>query len=374
MSMNTTIPAAERDAACRAYSSPTPAPYTSVSVHSLLNDTAQPQVPLPATQRVLEIRPTSQQMTMLDGFTSESWDLAEDTAVDLGRASSSAAGITTSARPDEVMVAEHVETAEGIIDNSKPAPPRRPAVATSGPGTSGGKRCRVVVSEENKVALMKLCVENQGMHTRGKKKAFWALISALLEQDTGLVLRDPQTTHKIIVAARRAQLQREAKESGTVQEETELTQVVDSWLQKDADMEEEARLDKDPSAADKEAEEAEVVRQNLLLPRAQKRSPADAELSSPPRSARKSSRSPARSRNDNHEVFLKAMDKLGGSMQDAARVLASSRAQPAVIDVDHRLTQLEARLQNQADRHDAAQQQNTHMLTQIMDILQKQKN
>ncbi|KAI5776770.1 hypothetical protein EDC01DRAFT_636407 [Geopyxis carbonaria] len=284
------------------------------------------------------------------------------------------------------MAPQVVEPVEHDGTSSVRPSPARGRIAATAPG-SGTRKGRVFVTEEIKLAMMKLCVENQDMNTRGKKgfpyanneeqKAYWALISALLEQETGFALRDPQNTHKIIIAARRAQLQREAKESGTVQEETELTQVVDAWLQREADMEEEARLEKDPTAAEKEAEEAEIVRQNLLLPRAQKRTVAEAEVqgNSPPRGSRKSSRSPAKSRGDN-EVFLQAMDKLGGSMQDAARVLADSRAQPGrmIEEVDQRLGQLESKLEAQADRHNAAQEQNSHMLTQIMELLQRQQS
>ncbi|KAI5803645.1 hypothetical protein EDC01DRAFT_627462 [Geopyxis carbonaria] len=340
--------------------------FSSVSVHSLLNDDTSLPGPTPIPSGSYRGRSLERAEGLVLPSQPKSAGLVpSDSATTVG--------------PVSVQSPDPAPASSRLVTIRQRTPGRRRVAensqAATEPAGTGAKKTRVFVSEENKVALMKLCVENKHMNTHGKKKAFWALMSALLEQETGLMLRDPQNTHKVVVAARRAQLQREAKESGTVQEETELTQVVDMWLQREADMEEEARMEKDPSAAEKEAEEAEIVRQNLLLPRAQKRRVDEAEVqgNSPPGSARKSSRSPARSRGEQHEVFLQAMDRLGGSMQDAARVLADSRAQPTV-DVEQRFIQLENNLQAQAERHDAAQERNSEMLIQIMGILQARNN
>lgn len=50
---------------------------------------------------------------------------------------------------------------------------------------------RVFLTTDQKLALVKLCIENQGDFQVGKKGQFWAIIAQLLEQEVGVILRDP---------------------------------------------------------------------------------------------------------------------------------------------------------------------------------------
>ncbi|RPB05755.1 hypothetical protein L873DRAFT_1797486 [Choiromyces venosus 120613-1] len=52
-------------------------------------------------------------------------------------------------------------------------------------------RRRTYLTDENKLALVKLCVENQADFQERRKGQFWMMISGLLEQEIGVSLKDP---------------------------------------------------------------------------------------------------------------------------------------------------------------------------------------
>ncbi|RPA99887.1 hypothetical protein L873DRAFT_1806043 [Choiromyces venosus 120613-1] len=52
------------------------------------------------------------------------------------------------------------------------------------------RRC-TYLTDENKLALVKLCVENQADFQERRKGQFWMMISGLLEQEIGVSLKDP---------------------------------------------------------------------------------------------------------------------------------------------------------------------------------------
>lgn len=53
---------------------------------------------------------------------------------------------------------------------------------------------RTYLTETNKLALVKLCVENQETYRPGKKKEFFAYISQLLLQEEQVMLKEPSGT------------------------------------------------------------------------------------------------------------------------------------------------------------------------------------
>lgn len=62
--------------------------------------------------------------------------------------------------------------------------------ATPAPSAGRAKR-RVHLTDELKLCLIKLCVENQVDFQLGKKMQFWATMSQLLQQEAGILLKDP---------------------------------------------------------------------------------------------------------------------------------------------------------------------------------------
>ncbi|RPA95932.1 hypothetical protein L873DRAFT_1811990, partial [Choiromyces venosus 120613-1] len=59
-------------------------------------------------------------------------------------------------------------------------------------------RRRTHLTDENKLALVKICVENQADFQEQKKGQFWAMISGLLQQEVGVSLKDPAGMFKIL--------------------------------------------------------------------------------------------------------------------------------------------------------------------------------
>ncbi|KAI5801182.1 hypothetical protein EDC01DRAFT_628132 [Geopyxis carbonaria] len=247
--------------------------------------------------------------------------------------------------------------------------------------TPSKHRSRSYMSNDHKLMLMKLCVDHQDKNVYGSKKQFWLDISAMLEEETGLKLRDPQSTVSGLVATREAVVKKQRKESGTVQEETELTQILDMWIARDLEMKDMAKALKSPSAAQKEAEEAEIQRQNLLLPRGLKRKSNRPELledfedeplpdtpSKKPSPRKNKVADPAK-----QEVILLAMDRIGESMEAAARTLAESKNGPNDF-IEAKFSRLEQEIKKQAEEHSIAREENSAMLAQIMSILLKKQN
>ena len=50
---------------------------------------------------------------------------------------------------------------------------------------------RIYLTDEKKLMLVPLCVENQADFQERKKGQFWAMISDLLHQEAGIFLKDP---------------------------------------------------------------------------------------------------------------------------------------------------------------------------------------
>ncbi|PUU75711.1 hypothetical protein B9Z19DRAFT_1195288 [Tuber borchii] len=126
--------------------------------------------------------------------------------------------------------------------------------------------CRhIYLTDEKKLMLVRLCVENQADFQDRRKGQFWAMISDLLHQEAGIFLKDPAGTVKGLVASRRTQLKVQGRESGTVQEDTDFTQAVDRWIEVEEEREHAKELAQQPKTQSaREAQEAEVHRSNLL--------------------------------------------------------------------------------------------------------------
>jgi hypothetical protein len=128
------------------------------------------------------------------------------------------------------------------------------------------------MNDDDRLALLKLCIESHDENVYGNKKQFWSKMSLLLQQECRVLLKDPQSTIDDMVAARRIVVAQQKTESGTVQQETELLQTLDLWI----DIEDEKKRLKDDakkSAATKEKEAGEAAdrRANLFKPRSEKK-------------------------------------------------------------------------------------------------------
>ncbi|RPB00726.1 hypothetical protein L873DRAFT_1842920 [Choiromyces venosus 120613-1] len=97
--------------------------------------------------------------------------------------------------------------------------------------------CHTYLTDEKKLILMRLCVENQADFQDRRKGQFWVMISDLLHQEAGIFLKDPAGTVKGFVASHRKQLKVQSCELGTVQEDTNFTQAVDKWIEVEEDWE-----------------------------------------------------------------------------------------------------------------------------------------
>jgi hypothetical protein len=96
-----------------------------------------------------------------------------------------------------------------------PLPPPAECTPSVSPTRSDAPRKeRTHVNDDDKVVLMTLCTQYQAEHVRNKKMGFWLMISELLEQNTGLKLRDPSKTVAGIVAKRKATVRKEKSTSG----------------------------------------------------------------------------------------------------------------------------------------------------------------
>ncbi|RPA99268.1 hypothetical protein L873DRAFT_1806755, partial [Choiromyces venosus 120613-1] len=59
-------------------------------------------------------------------------------------------------------------------------------------------RCHTHLTDENKLALVKICVENQADFQEQKKGQFSAMIFDLQQQEAGVSLKDPAGMFKIL--------------------------------------------------------------------------------------------------------------------------------------------------------------------------------
>jgi hypothetical protein len=123
-----------------------------------------------------------------------------------------------------------------------------------------------------RLALIKLCNLHSGDYYHGNKTNFWEFIKEMLAVDTGVLLKDPRGTVSDMMKERKRVVSAERKESGTVQEETELSQQLDRWISYVDEMEEK-RTDskKAASVQEKEKNDAAIVRRNMLVRYGKKR-------------------------------------------------------------------------------------------------------
>jgi hypothetical protein len=123
----------------------------------------------------------------------------------------------------------------------------------------------VRLTEGDNEILAQLCSGSKSTYLTTSKTQFWANISAALEQKTGKKIANSRSAMMKLVYARRAQLNRWKTETGTVQEETDLSQAVDSFIEV-LDQETEGREDrrKCQEATQQELKERLVQENNLL--------------------------------------------------------------------------------------------------------------
>ena len=146
--------------------------------------------------------------------------------------------------------------------------------ASSSIGRGSGALKRSHLTAGDKLALVTLCVEHQALNVYETKGVFWATVTRLLLDQNGVVLKDPQQTMMDYTTARRHKVNVQVKQSGTVEEETEYTQVLDKWIEcLDGIAYQENQIKYDNSAAGWEAQKASVVRANLTARRGRKRQP-----------------------------------------------------------------------------------------------------
>ncbi|KAF8453193.1 hypothetical protein BDZ91DRAFT_749684 [Kalaharituber pfeilii] len=133
-------------------------------------------------------------------------------------------------------------------------------------------RSKVNLTDEDRLILVRLCVEHQSKHRRGNKENFWKDIKEYFIHATGKRLSDPRDTMSSLLIQLEVDDRQEAKESGTVQNDSDLKQVLRLWkdhmdaMTKDT---EDKKKVKEELQAEQEA--ASQRRNNLLLTRSQKR-------------------------------------------------------------------------------------------------------
>jgi hypothetical protein len=128
--------------------------------------------------------------------------------------------------------------------------------------------------------LVKLCVAHQSEYFHGQKGNFWKKISQLLEQEHGIILKEPRSTMQDIMAARRAEVAKfqDDKMSGRVQEESELTQNVDLWIEREDELKRQREdAKKGPEELEKEKKEAAAARRNMMVTWCEKNAPGSAD-------------------------------------------------------------------------------------------------
>ena len=87
-----------------------------------------------------------------------------------------------------------------------------------------------------------------------------------LEEETGKYLRDPQDTMARLLIKLDMDEEKEARESGTVQNDSDLNQALRQWRDHEQFLkQQEEDASKSQEQQDKEANEAKIHRQNLLL-------------------------------------------------------------------------------------------------------------
>lgn len=152
-----------------------------------------------------------------------------------------------------------------VITSSPPIPSSQTPIVDRFSLLSNLNRAKkTTLNNEMRLALVKLCIENQAEYMYGGKLAFWKKMSVLLQQEHGVKLRDARSTVQDMVTARKIEVVKYRKESRTVQNDTELTQAVDQWITH-LEVEDQKRRDskKTPDILAKEAKEASVHRMNM---------------------------------------------------------------------------------------------------------------
>lgn len=152
---------------------------------------------------------------------------------------------------------------------------------TSGRATPSQERPsqRARLTDEEKLVLVRLCVNYQDEHTRGNKANFWIKIKQLLKDETGKELKNLQDTIRLMSTTLEVQDRREQRESGTVQQDTDLNQALRQWLEHENEVKDQEKRKKSAAeeSVQKEAEEAEKHRRNLLLPKHKRPADTDSE-------------------------------------------------------------------------------------------------
>ncbi|KAF8457325.1 hypothetical protein BDZ91DRAFT_852369 [Kalaharituber pfeilii] len=161
-------------------------------------------------------------------------------------------GTPSSERPEE-------ETLQAESASATPNPPSSTA--------------QTRLTEEERLILVRLCLEYQDEHTPRNKTKFWLKIKLLLLEKIGKELKDPQQAITRMVEQLEIDDRRERKESGTVQQDTDLKQALRRWREHEAAIEQIQKQQKaeNETAAEREVKEAKIHRQNLLLPLRDKR-------------------------------------------------------------------------------------------------------
>lgn len=134
---------------------------------------------------------------------------------------------------------------------SSPKPARDSSLEESNTQTptqkpSTRKKKQVVLNDSDCLVLMRLCGEHRLDYRLSNITHFWNLIAQLFEANTGNALyifllitkliyiigkplKQPQKTVQILCEERSLQLEQYAKESGTTQDDTDLTDAIDEW-------------------------------------------------------------------------------------------------------------------------------------------------
>ncbi|KAI5840907.1 hypothetical protein BZA05DRAFT_423005 [Tricharina praecox] len=139
-------------------------------------------------------------------------------------------------------IRQHTDWCQSSVSHSSPGSSTSlPVMIPSSPPITPGPELQIIIentpnhaakrkvqlNDELRLSLVKLCLANQSEHVYGGKTNFWKRMSHLLEQKTGVNLRDPRSTVHDLVAVRRRDMARGGKESETVQG---LSQAVDQWM------------------------------------------------------------------------------------------------------------------------------------------------
>ncbi|KAF8473504.1 hypothetical protein BDZ91DRAFT_714793 [Kalaharituber pfeilii] len=265
-----------------------------------------------------------------------------------------------------------------------PIPPNRPrgrprTATPSSRSSASTEALRTRLNEQEKLHLARLCIQNQAEHQPGQKGKFWEKIKILLKDEIGKELRDPQATMKNMLLQFEIEEEKEAKESGTVQN---LKQALRAWKEHIQDLEKRADdLKKSQSQLDQEAKESTIHQDNLLRVLSQKREVIDLDMDtnseSDDKKVKKEVQSTYKRRRINvkaeasNKALAKSMDSAGEKLAKAIESLGKEMSREVLPEREEQLKGLEQQLKTQAEEIKKQAEETTEIKNMLKELLSR---